>query len=183
MKITPHYDNVFGENLARLRKSHGVTRRELANALNINENTLTGYEKAGREPKYDLLVKFADFFNVTVDELVRPLKESITFSIEISNDDNEVEDYGVGVLVEDFEKNNSFSMLKHFVGSLDAMTDMQFFKKYISEQKNFTKLNLHYDSDVINLDLNFKIERKDDNGKIVDNQASRGVLRCLYKNC
>lgn len=63
--------NAFGKNLTKLRKAKGLTRKALAEKLSIHENTLTGYELLGREPSYDTLIKIADFFGVTVDELIR----------------------------------------------------------------------------------------------------------------
>ena len=63
--------SVFGDNLERLRKLKGLTRKQLANELEINETTLAGYENLGREPKYSVLVRIADYFNVSVDNLIR----------------------------------------------------------------------------------------------------------------
>ena len=62
----------FGENLIKLRKTMGLTRKELAEKLNVHENTLAGYELSGREPSYSKLIQIADFFGVTIDELIRP---------------------------------------------------------------------------------------------------------------
>lgn len=61
----------FGQNLIELRKKKGVTRRELAQELGINEGTLQGYETKGREPKFSMLIKIADFFSVSIDDLIR----------------------------------------------------------------------------------------------------------------
>ena len=63
--------SVFGDNLERLRKLQGMTRKQLANELKINETTLAGYENLGREPKYSLLVTIADYFGVSADDLIR----------------------------------------------------------------------------------------------------------------
>ena len=64
-------DSVFANNLMELRKKLGFTRSELARRLGVNINTFTNYELSGREPKYSLLIKIADFFQVSVDELIR----------------------------------------------------------------------------------------------------------------
>jgi|GEM_PF-2248523 len=64
-------ESVFAKNLIALREKIGITRSELARRLEVNINTFTGYELLGNEPKYEMLVKIADYFNVSVDELVR----------------------------------------------------------------------------------------------------------------
>lgn len=64
-------ETVFGDNLTRLRKERKLTRRAFADAFQLPVTTVAGYETAGREPKFSLLIKFADFFNVSIDNLVR----------------------------------------------------------------------------------------------------------------
>ena len=61
----------FQKNLILYRKATGLTQRELAEKLNISPTTLGGYENAGKDPKIATLIKMADFFGVSVDELVR----------------------------------------------------------------------------------------------------------------
>ena len=63
--------NTFGKNLSALRKAARLTQKEVAEKLGVNVHTFIGYETAGREPKYDLLIKIADFFGVLVDDLIR----------------------------------------------------------------------------------------------------------------
>lgn len=64
---------VFGQNLIRLREREGMTRRELAEKLGINEGTLQGYETTSREPRFELLIKIANYFGVSVDDLLKPI--------------------------------------------------------------------------------------------------------------
>ena len=63
--------NTFGKNLSALRKAARLTQKEVAEKLGVNVHTFIGYETAGREPKYDLLIKIADFFGVSIDDLIR----------------------------------------------------------------------------------------------------------------
>ena len=56
--------------LQNLRRESGMTRAELARTLNINQGTLANYEKHTREASYDMLIMFADFFDVSVDYLL-----------------------------------------------------------------------------------------------------------------
>ena len=67
---------------ARIRKilvSEGSGQTELAKAVGISQAALNNYA-AGRIPKAEQLCKFADYFGVTVDEL---LGRSVDLCLEI----------------------------------------------------------------------------------------------------
>lgn len=56
--------------LAALRKESGLKRSELARELGTNQNTLANYEKELRQAPYNTLIEIANYFDVTVDELL-----------------------------------------------------------------------------------------------------------------
>lgn len=56
--------------LKELRLEHGLKRSELAREIGINPNTLANYEKGVRQANYETLIAIADYFNVTLDELL-----------------------------------------------------------------------------------------------------------------
>lgn len=60
----------FGENLIALRVSRGISRKELAEMLDIPYTTLRNYETDQREPGHSLLIQIATIFSVSVDELI-----------------------------------------------------------------------------------------------------------------
>lgn len=70
-------NTIFGNNLMRLRKEHKLTRQAFADVLKLPVTTVAGYETAGREPKFSLLIKIADYFGVSIDNLIR--KNDIAF--------------------------------------------------------------------------------------------------------
>ena len=53
-----------------IREKSKLTQQECADALNITLRAWQTYEQNQREPKYDLLCKIADYFNVTTDYLL-----------------------------------------------------------------------------------------------------------------
>lgn len=57
-------------NLVALRKSRGLTQLGLAKIFNVNQNTISRWEKGERDPNPDMLKKLANFFNVSVDYLL-----------------------------------------------------------------------------------------------------------------
>ncbi|MBQ0017266.1 MAG: helix-turn-helix transcriptional regulator [Clostridiales bacterium] len=57
------------EKLKELRKQKGLSQVEMAKVLNITQSTYNRYEKGLVEMNYISLIKVADFFNISLDEL------------------------------------------------------------------------------------------------------------------
>lgn len=60
----------FGENLRKLREKRGMLQRDLADKLNVGLASVSNYEVGKRFPPINTLIDIANFFNVTIDELV-----------------------------------------------------------------------------------------------------------------
>lgn len=60
---------IFSKRLKKLRKNKGLKQQELAEILGIKRNTYSDWENGKTEPRFDNLVKLADFFNVSLDWL------------------------------------------------------------------------------------------------------------------
>ena len=58
------------ERLKELRKENRLTTTELGKAVGVANQTITNYERGYRNPDPEMLIKFADFFGVTVDYLL-----------------------------------------------------------------------------------------------------------------
>lgn len=56
--------------LKELRKERGISQLKLALDLSVNQNTISRYENGEREAGYDMLIKIADYFNVSIDYLL-----------------------------------------------------------------------------------------------------------------
>ena len=56
--------------LKQLRKEAGISQLKLALDLNTNQNTISRYENEEREADYATLIRFADYFNVSIDYLL-----------------------------------------------------------------------------------------------------------------
>ena len=56
--------------LKKFREKKGVLQSDVAKALGINNSTYAYYERGEHSPGPDMLCKLADFFGVTVDELL-----------------------------------------------------------------------------------------------------------------
>lgn len=56
--------------LKELRQEKKISQLKLALDLNMNQNTISRYENLEREADYKTLIKFADYFNVSLDYLL-----------------------------------------------------------------------------------------------------------------
>lgn len=56
--------------LKKIRKAKRVSQIKLAIDLNMNQNTISRYENLERQADYETLIKFADYFNVSLDYLL-----------------------------------------------------------------------------------------------------------------
>ena len=73
----------------KIRKYYKKTQQQVADYIGINRVAYTNYENDKREPDIKTLIKIADYFSVTLDELVGRSFHS-TPLIEFSNDELEL---------------------------------------------------------------------------------------------
>lgn len=58
------------KNLKEIRENKGLTQVEVAKALGISKQAYNNYEHGRREADYEMLLKLAEFFNTTVENLL-----------------------------------------------------------------------------------------------------------------
>lgn len=58
------------ERLKQLRSERKITQLEMAQMLGVDRSTYVKYERGNSEPPNSTLCKLADFFNVSVDDLL-----------------------------------------------------------------------------------------------------------------
>lgn len=56
--------------LKELRKQKKISQVKLAMDLNMSQNTISRYENLERQADYATLIRFADYFGVTLDYLL-----------------------------------------------------------------------------------------------------------------
>ncbi|WP_090118182.1 helix-turn-helix domain-containing protein [Cohnella sp. OV330] len=61
---------MFPKRLRELRKRQGLTAKEFGSRFSLAESTISGYETGARKPDLELIEKFADYFEVSVDYLL-----------------------------------------------------------------------------------------------------------------
>lgn len=60
----------LAQNLKSLRKQRFINQNDLAEALGVKRSTVGNWEVSKREPDLSVLVRIAEYFGVTLDELV-----------------------------------------------------------------------------------------------------------------
>lgn len=60
----------FPERIIELKKTRSLLQKDIANAAGITTRNYQRYEKGEQQPTLPVLLKLADFFNVSLDYLV-----------------------------------------------------------------------------------------------------------------
>lgn len=60
----------FAKKIRKLRMSRNMSQKDLADLLNVDRTTVAGRETKDRMPDVFLLIRIADIFDTTLDELV-----------------------------------------------------------------------------------------------------------------
>lgn len=71
----------FGKTLQQYRKANNLSQQQISNMLSIGRATYARYEGSTR-PNYELLVKIAKIYGISVDEL---LSQNISYNGEPSS--------------------------------------------------------------------------------------------------
>jgi transcriptional regulator with XRE-family HTH domain len=80
----------FSDNIRLLRKRRKRSQDDVANTLGIKRTTLCSYENGSTEPSMDTLMRFSEYFKVSLDTLIKvelsKVSESLLSEIEKGHD-------------------------------------------------------------------------------------------------
>lgn len=86
MKEQSSSKNVFNSNLKAFRQKLGISAKEFAEKLGIKYTTYIAYEDLEldppREPRYDVLIRMADVFGISVDTLLGHYTDNYAIMVE-----------------------------------------------------------------------------------------------------
>jgi len=60
----------FSEHLKDIRKLKGLTQKQIAKGIGVDERVYQRYEYGNVKPSFDKLIALADYFDVSVDYLI-----------------------------------------------------------------------------------------------------------------
>lgn len=63
----------FNEKLLAIRKKQGLSQEELGMELQVSRQTISKWEAGQSYPDFQRLVMLSDYFNMTLDELVKDI--------------------------------------------------------------------------------------------------------------
>lgn len=61
----------FGKNIRKIRIAKKMTQTEFAELFDLKRTALGAYEEGRAEAKIDTVIKIADYFKLTLDQLLR----------------------------------------------------------------------------------------------------------------
>lgn len=91
-----HNNNIIGETLSELRKDKGLTQKEIASVFHVSEGTIAHYEQGKTIPNTEILMKFAEYYQVPVDYLLGRCECKIEYK---KLNDNFSGDFTIGDIV------------------------------------------------------------------------------------
>jgi len=122
----------FAENIKFLRKRRKRSQADLSDQLEITRTTLAGYEKSV-QPPFKVLIKFAEYFNVSIDALLRyNLQELSEFQLSQIEDGFDIDVTGKKLRLltlsvnQDGEENIEMVPLKAQAGYTNSYGDFEF---------------------------------------------------------
>lgn len=82
-----------GSFLKEFRKEKGITQEKFAEKLNVSGRTVSRWETGINLPDISLLVEIADFFDVSIPEIIRGERKSATMENDVKKIAESMSDY------------------------------------------------------------------------------------------
>lgn len=66
-----HIPKRLGQSIARERAARGLTQEQLAEAIGVEQETISRFERGATLPPLSRLIQLADFFDIPLEALLR----------------------------------------------------------------------------------------------------------------
>ena len=83
----------IGSFLRELRKEQRITQEDLAEKLNVSSRTISRWETGSNMPDISLLIEIADFFDVSIPEIINGERKSEKMDEEVKEVAETLSDY------------------------------------------------------------------------------------------
>ena len=83
----------IGSFLKELRKEKGITQEEFAEKLNVSGRTVSRWETGSNMPDISLLIEIAEFFDVSIPEIINGERKSESMNEEVKEVADKLSDY------------------------------------------------------------------------------------------
>ena len=73
---------ILGKNIREARKRNNMTQSELAEKLGVSKQVVSSYENGKRSPSYEMLLKIANVFYTTINDLFSTAMSVMNISLD-----------------------------------------------------------------------------------------------------
>lgn len=83
----------FGINIKKIRKLKSLSQKELADVIDLKRATLGAYEEGRSEPKIDTIIRVANYFSISIDDLLKrelTINELLKFDTKLTTDERKL---------------------------------------------------------------------------------------------
>lgn len=94
---------LLGKKIKELRTKYRLTQTELATQIGVTKSTVAAYENDSRTPSYEVLIKMANVFNISIDSLLSNRSEIILDANGLNSEQVEI----IENLIVHFRKSNT----------------------------------------------------------------------------
>lgn len=94
---------LLGKRIKELRNKYKYTQTELAEKVGVTKSTIAAYENDSRQPSYEVLIKMAMVFKVSIDSLLLDRTEIMLDAHGLTVEQLDI----INILIAYFRKSNS----------------------------------------------------------------------------
>jgi transcriptional regulator with XRE-family HTH domain len=87
----------IGSFLKKLRRERNLTQEELAEKLNVSGRTISRWETGANMPDISLLVELAEFYDVSIPEIINGERKSEIMNEEVKETARSLSDYAEAI--------------------------------------------------------------------------------------
>lgn len=181
----------IAEKLIKLRKEKGITQENLSKKLNISISAIRNYEniKNPREPKNDILIKFANFYNVSTeyllnDEINNKTEDNIAIENKLNLSDTVIEK------IIKINKDNQYNVIEIFIkyipenywNILNRYIELNKREKAIKPLQDVLQYSSLLKKYATNDDLEIYVDFDEEtNGGVINFNAYNKNNKCIYE--
>lgn len=129
----------MGERLLKLRMEHGLSQEDLASALGVSRQAVSKWERGEASLDTDNLIKLAEFYHISIDELLNHKVEKEEKKVDEKKDDKvHIEWDGIHVESKDGDKVHVDFHGVHVLDKDGVKVDVSKKGVYVDDQKKET---------------------------------------------
>ena len=128
----------FGKNIKKIRGVKGLSQQSFAELFSLKRAALGAYEEGRSEPKIDTIIKVANYFSISIDDILTKeitINQLLNFDGGITTDVNQIVKGGFTnvpfvnalnskMFIDDFKATQSYSLLPTIIIPVEASSHL-----------------------------------------------------------